>query len=227
MISLISRPLSQFKTRSLMDRTRSTLLMKVRDPADGRAWGEFVHLYEPLLTAYVRKRGLGEEDTRDVVQDVFARLVKTMPEFRLDRQRGRFRTWLWQICQSALGDWARRRRREARAEHGWLNRLSEVTPRNDADSDPDWELMHRERVLSFALETVRKRSRPRTWACFDRHVLQRRPSAEVAIELGLTANNVDVNSSRILDRIREMCAEYLEELADGVDVLPAESSAGS
>jgi hypothetical protein len=103
--------------------------------------------------------------------------------------------------------------------------MSEVTPWNEADSDPDWGPMHHDRVLSFALETVRKRSRRTTWACFDRHVLQRRPSAEVASELGLTANNVDVNSSRILDRVREFCAEYLEELADGVDVLPAEPPA--
>jgi hypothetical protein len=44
-----------------MDRTRSTLLMRVRDPADGRAWGEFVRLYEPLLTAYVRRKGLARK----------------------------------------------------------------------------------------------------------------------------------------------------------------------
>jgi hypothetical protein len=34
-----------------MDRTRSTLLMRVRDPAEAQAWGEFVALDEPLLTA--------------------------------------------------------------------------------------------------------------------------------------------------------------------------------
>jgi RNA polymerase sigma-70 factor (ECF subfamily) len=209
-----------------MDRTRSTLLMKVRDPANSMAWGEFVELYEPLLMAYVRHRGLGEEDTRDVVQDVLARLVKALPEFRLDRQRGRFRTWLWKICQSALGDWARRRRRRVRAEDGWLNRLSEATPSSKSDLDVEWITMHRRRVLSFALEAVRKRSRPTTWTCFDRHVLQMRPSAQVAGELDLTVNAVDVNSSRILDRVRKFCTEYLEDLADGVDVLPAEPSAG-
>jgi RNA polymerase sigma-70 factor (ECF subfamily) len=200
--------------------------MRVRDPADGRAWGEFVRLYEPLLTAYVRRRGVGEQDARDVVQDVFARLIKTMPEFRLDRQEGRFRTWLWQICQSALVDWARRQRRRARAEDGWLNRLSEAAAPSESDPDSDWVTIHRHRVLTFALETIRKRSRPTTWACFKRHLLDRRPSAEVASELGLTANAVDVNSSRILDRVREFCASYLKELADGVDVLPAEPSAG-
>ena len=34
-----------------MDRTRSALLMRVRDPADAEAWGEFVALDEPLLRA--------------------------------------------------------------------------------------------------------------------------------------------------------------------------------
>jgi RNA polymerase sigma factor (sigma-70 family) len=203
-----------------MDRTQSKLLMGVRNPADARAWGEFVALYEPLLTAYIRKRGLGAEDTRDVVQEVFARLVKALPEFELDRQRGRFRTWLWQICQSALGDWARQRRRQARAEDAWLDRLSEPRMASEADSDGEWERLHRRRILSFALETVRARSQPKTWACFERHLLQRRPTADVANELGVTAAAVNVNSSRILARVRKLCVEHLEGLADGLEPLP-------
>jgi RNA polymerase sigma-70 factor (ECF subfamily) len=203
-----------------MDRTRSKLLIQVRDPADGRAWGEFVALYEPLLTAYLRKRGLGAEDARDVVQEVFARLVKALPGFELDRQRGRFRTWLWQICQSALGDWARQRRRQARAADAWLDRLSEPRPASEADSDDEWAGMHRRRILAFALETVRARSTPKSWACFERHLLQRRPSAEVARELGLTVNAVNVNGSRILVRVRKICEEHLEGLADGLEPLP-------
>jgi hypothetical protein len=52
-------------------------------------------------------------------------------------------------------------------------------------------------------------------------LLQGRPSAEVARELGLKKPNaVDVNCSRILDRVRKFCKEYLEELADGLDPLP-------
>jgi RNA polymerase sigma-70 factor (ECF subfamily) len=203
-----------------MDRTRSTLLIRVRDPADARAWGEFVALYEPLLTAYVRHKGVGAEDARDVVQDVFARLVKSLPEFELDRRRGRFRTWLWQICQSALGDWARRRRRQARAEDAWLARLSEPTTADEAERDEEWDRLHGRRILAFALETVRARSRPTSWACFERHVLQRRPSAEVAAELGLTVAAVNVNCSRVLGRVRKVCVERLEGLADGLESLP-------
>jgi RNA polymerase sigma-70 factor (ECF subfamily) len=203
-----------------MDQTRSTLLVRIRDPADTDAWGEFVALYRPLLEAYVRKRGLGEEDVRDVVQDVFARLVRGLPEFELARHRGRFRTWLWQVCQSTLCDWARRRRRRSRAEDVWLKRLSETPPPCPGDSDAEWERLHRRRILSFALECVRARAKSASWACFEGHLLQRKPSALVAHELGLSVNAVNINCSRILDRIRRFCAEHQEDLADGLEPLP-------
>ena len=203
-----------------MDQTRSTLLMRIREPADAEAWGEFVALYEPLLTSYLRHRGLGPEDQRDVVQEVFARLVKTLPNFKLDRRRGRFRTWLWQVCQSAAGRFGARKRHQARAEDVWLDRLIESPSPKPGDSDPEWRRMHRSRVLAFALDRVRARSRPTTWACFERHLLQRRPSAQVASELGISANAVDINCSRVLDRVRQLCTECLEELANGLDASP-------
>jgi RNA polymerase sigma-70 factor (ECF subfamily) len=203
-----------------MDQTRSTLLLRVRNPSDAKAWGEFVALYQPLLTAYVRQRGLGEEDTRDVVQDVFARLVKSLPEFELARHRGRFRTWLWQVCRSALCDWARRRRRRSRAEDAWLKRLIDSPPSEGNDSDVEWVRLHRRRIVSFALEQVKARSQAVTWSCFEGHLLKRKPSAQIARELGVSVNAVNINSSRILDRIRRYCAEHLEDLADGQEPLP-------
>jgi hypothetical protein len=42
-------------------------------------------------------------------------------------------------------------------------------------------------------------------------VLEGRPSAEVGAELGLSANSVNVNASRVLAKVREMCAYYKEE----------------
>ncbi|MBM4091287.1 MAG: sigma-70 family RNA polymerase sigma factor, partial [Planctomycetes bacterium] len=99
-----------------MTPTRSTLLFRVSDPNDSQAWREFVQLYEPLLMSYVRSRGVSEHDARDVVQEVFATLVRKLPGFQLDRTRGRFRTWLWRITQNAVTDWARKRGRRAAAE---------------------------------------------------------------------------------------------------------------
>jgi RNA polymerase sigma factor (sigma-70 family) len=190
--------------------TSSSLLRRVRDTGDVESWREFVTLYEPLIVRYAlgQRWGLSELDARDLAQDVFARLLKALPTIELDRARGRFRTWLWQVTTSAVADRARRGRHRAEAEREWLVR------REDPDDQAEWDRLFRRRVLDHALERVRAASNPKTWACFEEHVLKTRPAAEVAGELGMTANAVYVNSSNVLSRVRARCAECLEELSD-------------
>src|SRR5262245_4953111 len=53
-------------------------------------------LYEPLLLAYARCKGLSGHDADDVAQEVLARLLKALPRFDLRCERGRFHTWLAQ-----------------------------------------------------------------------------------------------------------------------------------
>jgi RNA polymerase sigma-70 factor (ECF subfamily) len=202
-----------------MMETRSSLLRRVRDPADADGWREFVALYQPLLQAYVRKQGLIGPDADDVVQDVLARLLRALPEFDLNRERGRFRTWLWRLTRNILADRARRRQRRARAE-AVRAEPEALDPPEDEEPEADWRMLHRRRVLEFAKDQVRARSQPRTWTCFEEYVLRGRPCAEVAAELGVTPNVVAVSSSRILARLRDYCRHYLEGLADGDDLLP-------
>jgi RNA polymerase sigma-70 factor (ECF subfamily) len=202
-----------------MMQTRSSLLRRLRDPADADGWRQFVALYQPLLQAYVRHRGLSGPEAEDVVQDVLARLLRTLPEFELNRRRGRFRTWLWRLTHNILADRARRRRRQARAEAARAEPEARE-PSEGEEPEADWRALHRRHVLEFAKARVRARCRPRTWACFEGYVLRGRPAAEVAAELGVTPNVVAVNSSRVLTRLRDYCRHDLEGLADGDDLLP-------
>ncbi len=197
-----------------MDETRSSLLHRLRNGADQEGWDEFFALYEPLLMAYVRSKGLQEHDAHDVVQDVFTKLHKKMPDFELDRSRGRFRTWLWQVTCHAIADWGRSRKRQAREEDAWRQRWGDQPPAADAQPDEEWSDSYRKRVLEFVLARVRDASQPRTWACFEQHVLRSRGSEAVAAELGMTANAVKVNASRVLGRVRQQCAEYMEDLSE-------------
>jgi RNA polymerase sigma-70 factor (ECF subfamily) len=207
-----------------MTETRSSLLRRLRDPADQGGWEEFIALYQPLLLAYVRGKGLQEHDARDVVQEIFAKLYRALPDFELDRARGRFRTWLWQVTSNAIADWARARKRQAREEDAFRERLAAQPPEVGAEPDAEWSDSYRKRVLEVVLARVRARSQPNTWACFEQHVLRGRPSAEVAAELALTANAVKVNASRVLAQVREQCAEYMEDLAELSGAMPPHSS---
>jgi RNA polymerase sigma-70 factor (ECF subfamily) len=192
----------------MADKTSSSLLRRLRDTQDQASWSEFVALYEPLLTRYVRKKGVGEHDAQDIVQGILVTLLRKLPTFELDRGRGRFRTWLWQVTHNAVIDWARSRRRTQEAEARLRGEWQEGGP----EPDPDWDAEVRKRVLEYALEKVRAQTNPATWACFDQHLLKGRPGADVGAELGVPANTVYVYAARVLARVREQCEAYLEDL---------------
>jgi RNA polymerase sigma-70 factor (ECF subfamily) len=194
------------------EETRDSLIKEVsRGNAD--SWGEFVSLYEPLLLGYVLGQGMAKHDAGDVVQDVFIKLFRTLPNFKLDHQRGRFRTWLWQVTSTTVVDWARKRKRQAKSEEVVRDRIKN-SGQSTRDPDPEFDSAFQQRVMSFVFEKVRAKTQPKTWACFEQHVLEGRPSAEVGSQLGLNANSVNVNASRVLARVRELCAYYKEELRD-------------
>lgn len=192
-----------------MAETRVSLIQRVRDHSDESAWEQFVAIYQPLITAYIRKRGVDEHDAADIVQDVFAKLVPAMARFELDQQRGRFRTWLWRVTQNALSDWMRRHATRDRAEQGWID------GQKLADENPptiEWDELYRHRILEVAFERVRNSVQPATWLCFEQRILAGRPAAEIAEELGVTPNVVYVNASRVMTKVREEMNAFEESL---------------
>ncbi len=70
-----------------MEDTRSTLLVRLRDPTDQDAWRTFDELYRPMLVGYACARGLDQADAEDVAQQCIQAVLK---------QIGANRTW---ICQ--------------------------------------------------------------------------------------------------------------------------------
>src|SRR5271170_6324143 len=68
-----------------MSETRLSLLVRVRNLADGESWREFHAIYRPLIFGYLRTLGLGEHDAQDLTQEVFCRLLALLPTFELDR----------------------------------------------------------------------------------------------------------------------------------------------
>src|SRR5262249_37767694 len=161
-----------------MEDTRSSLLRRVRDPQDRESWREFVELYEPLLLSYVRSRGLDANEARDVAQEIFISLLKSLPTFTLDHERGRFRTWLFQGTMNTVRNHFRRRESRGRAEDGWRAQPDRAEIVN-GEPDQDWLQAHRRRVLEFVLPKVQSATQARTWHCFEQHVLRGRSGVDI------------------------------------------------
>ena len=69
--------------------TRSSLLIRVRDPADQAAWHEFVEIYRPIILRMARQKGMQEADAEDVAQEVLLTVAKAVEQREHDRKRAR------------------------------------------------------------------------------------------------------------------------------------------
>src|SRR6516165_9702289 len=87
--------------------TRASLLLRLRDPRDAAAWGEFVDLYAPLVYGYLRKQGLQDADAADLTQDVLTAVAGAIGRLEYDPARGAFRNWLFTVVRRKLANWRR------------------------------------------------------------------------------------------------------------------------
>lgn len=192
--------------------TRVSVIMGVRRNDPDR-WREFHAIYKPMLLSYLRRQGLSDSDAHDAAQEVFLRLVQKIGSY--DRSRARFRSWLFSVARNALIDQARRRAASQRAQDGWAQRMLSNSPDDDREMERLFEQVHREKILKHAVETVRGTSSTLAWTCFEQRLFRNRSGAEIAKELGISADSVYTHTCRTLKKIRAICEDYDEDLGHG------------
>ncbi len=188
--------------------TSLSLLQRIRD-GDNSGWQRVVELYSPLARHWCRRWGVEGADADDVLQEVFRSAAESIATFRRDREGDTFRGWLRAITRNRVLAFCRTRDRRHPAAGGSeaQRRLREI-PEPDANDPEEAEqfsaLVHR------ALGQLRGEFEPKTWQAFWRTAVDDQPSADVAIELGMSANAVRMAKSRVLRRLREELGDLVE-----------------
>ena len=204
--------------------TRHSLIVKLRDPADGAAWGEFVALYEPLIYRLARRKGLQDADARDLCQEVFRTVAQAIGRWDLDPARGSFRGWLSRIARNLLVNVLTRRPYRLRGSGSTsIQDLLEAQPASDPTATAWFEAEYRRRLFQWAAEQVRGEFAATTWQAFWRTAVEGRPPAEVAVELGLSVGAVYIARSRVLARLRHR----IGQLGDEASAIISEDDHGS
>src|SRR5262249_9785993 len=136
----------QGSRRTLPMDTPESLLERIRRPASAiAAWPQFVELYTPILYQWARRLGSQPADAADLLQDVFAVLVRELPHFRYDRSKS-FRAWLKTIL---LNTWRKRLRH---ADGLALDRAGEIAA-EAADADEEEYRQHLARRALDLMQT--------------------------------------------------------------------------
>lgn len=179
--------------------TRASLLLRIKDPRNTQAWAEFHDLYAPLLYRYARARGLSHEDAQDVRSTCYEAIVKQIPHFDYDLQKGGFKAWLRTLVNRRVVDLLRKRR-DVAMDVGGL----ESIPNDDDSADQVWEQQWRQQCLRHCVQQAGSHVTEQSYQAFLLLVEEQCSVAEVCKRLGMNANQVYKAKARVLTTVREL-----------------------
>ena len=200
--------------------TRASLLSRIRDGSNDRAWREFSDRYGDLILRYCRRRGLQQTDAEDVRQLALIGLSRSLRSggFSYSPTKGRFRDYLGATVRHAL------QRFNARHGPGFggisLDGIAEPAGEGTGpateDADALWEREWTDHHFRLAMETIRATFEPRSVEVFERIMAGANVEA-VAAEFGMSADAVRHVKHRVLERLKSQVAAQVkaEDEPDG------------
>src|SRR5262245_17307684 len=185
-----------------MHDTPKSLLQRVRNGSTSTDWERLTELYTPFLRRIVLHFGASDADCDDMIQEVFAVVVREIGAFEHNEQRGAFRRWLRTITLNRLrGAWRAQAIRSTGVQDADAILAIQKDPINDLERL--WDQEHDAWVARQLLELLEPEFTASTWQAFRRQVMDGIAANEVGQELGMTANAVLIAKSRVLRRLRE------------------------
>jgi RNA polymerase sigma-70 factor (ECF subfamily) len=199
--------------------THQTLLSRLRDLENQQGWREFFDTYWRLIYAVARQAGLTDEDAQDVVQNTFMYLARRMPNFRYDRSRGSFKSWLRVVTRSRICEYRRREQRNASLMRAPLvNDAAEELEAElgaepaDAELDKIWQHEWEQNLLDRAFDRLRQRVSSQQLLIFQMATLGGLPLRQVAAKLGVGLPQVYLARHRVGRLVKAEVTRLRQEL---------------
>lgn len=217
--------------------TQWSVVLRAREPSgQGReALSQLYASYWPAVYAYLRRKGRQPTDACDICQEFFVHLVEKGLLERLDRSRGRFRSYLLATLEHFL---ANRWRIETAAKRGGARPLLSLDVR---DGERCWQLASADEaspqavfdrawaheVLARAIQELRRElghsdQRFEVLMRYLRPVGPRPSYAELAVELELDVTQVARTLHKTRQRLQRQIRKVLSETVTGPDQLDDE-----
>ena len=202
-------------------------------PQRSDALAKLCQVYWPPIYSYTRKLGHRPEDAEDLTQEFFCRLMEKEYLKSLDRETGKFRSWLLVVLKRFLAnEWDRANRQKRGGGRQFLSLDAQDTEQRyliepvddrtpDQAFDRRWALAVLEQVigrLKAEMTAGGKAEQFRELQKFLSGENAGNPYSEVAMRLGMTASAL----RQAVHRLRERYCEILREVIAGTVTNPEE-----
>ncbi len=200
-------------------------------PEAGRALAVLCENYWFPLYAFVRRAGYSPEDAQDLTQEFFARLLAQRFLTKVDRQKGRFRSFLLAAMKHFLADQWDRAHAQKRGGHQTVISFDSLDAETRYRLEPaqgltpekmfekQWALSLLEQVLSrLHAELVAEGKAALFEALKDTLTGVRSTTyAAIGVELGMTEGAVKVAAHRMRRRYRDLLREEIAQTVASSD----------
>lgn len=187
-------------------RTHTSLIARLTEGNDESAWGEFCTRYADLIRGCCARRGLQIADADDVRQEVLLGLSKSMPGFRYDPEKGRFRSYLKAIVMRAIS-----RRLCQNVPGAGLPGVSESRIASEEHEEAVWEDEWRQYHFRRAMATIEVEFSEKDRRAFTMYAVGGRDAAGIARDLSMSVDAVYQSKSRILKRLSALIEAQVAE----------------
>ncbi|WDE98612.1 sigma-70 family RNA polymerase sigma factor [Lentisphaera profundi] len=193
--------------------TRHTLLQKICDRHDDKAWEDFVYYYEKYIYLICRRTNLNHLEAQELVQQVMVKLWTKLPEFKLDVNK-RFRSWLCQVTRNTVMDHFRViQRREKRLEKAydsehWAYYREDSLPEFEALAEKEWENY----LVNMALQNLKNKVSEKMFNVF-LELQKGKLHKQICEEMEMPLNSVYVYQKRMMAKIKEEVSRLSQELS--------------
>src|ERR1700677_3445822 len=183
--------------------TRQSLLSRLKDWDDQESWRVFFDTYWRLIYNAAIKAGLTDAEAQDAVQETLISVMKSMPNFRYDAEKGSFKGWLLSLTKWRISDQFRRRQRGVEHQRGFSaasddTATVERVPGSDgADLEAVWDEEWERNLIDAAIDRVKKKVDPKQYQVFDLYVVKEWTVSKVAQTLSVNPGLVYLTKHRI------------------------------
>jgi len=178
---------------------------------DPEAWNRLVTTFGPIVYRWCRASHVPMSDAGDVVQEVFASVVRGIGTFERQKSEGSFRSWLATITRNRTTDYFRRAAKSQAAAGGTDALMAMEQVAESVDSTITLESIEGAFTREL-LAQVRVEFEANTWTAFWLTTMEDRPAGAVAEATGLSRASVYQAKSRVLRRLRQRIREMDQTL---------------